>query len=258
MRRFRISLLHLAPVTGDVERNRGTLESAVRTAASQGAQWVVTPELCVPGYLFAATIGTDWILPQPDPWMQGFCRTVRDLNLTVFLSHPDRDPDTDKLYNTVFVIGPRGRITGAHSKIKALGGAEGWSSPGRRIQPVEQDGIKVGILICADAYKNEVAGCLKERGAQFLVSPSAWGPGDCGPDGEWERRSGDTGLPIVVCNRTGVEPDELDYRHAESVVAQDGQRLLSGTSDRPVILSFDWDMDGMALLSEDFQRTYLD
>ena len=65
-------------------------------------------------------------------------------------------------------------------------------------------------------------------------------------------------MPIVVCNRTGVEPGELDYRHAESVVAQDGQRLLSGTSDRPVILSFDWDMDDMALLSEDFQRTYLD
>ena len=257
MRRFRISLLHLAPVTGDVQHNREALESAVRVSASQGADWVVTPELCVPGYLFAAEIGTDWILPQPDPWMRGFCDTVRDLNLTVFLSHPDRDPKTGKLYNTVFVVDSRGRITGSHSKIKALGGAEGWSSPGRKIQPIEQDGVKVGILICADAYKNEVAGCLKERGAQVLVSPSAWGPGDCGPDGEWERRSGDTGLPIMVCNRTGIEPDELDYRRAESVVAKDGQRLLSGFSDRPVILSFDWDMDEMALLSQNFQWTYL-
>ena len=148
-------------------------------------------------------------------------------------------------------------LENGHRFASALGGAEGWSSPGRKIQPIDQDGIKVGILICADAYQNEVAGCLKERGAQVLVSPSAWGPGECGPDGEWERRSGDTGLPIMVCNRTGVEPDELDYRRAESVVAKDGQRLLAAYSDRPVILSFDWDMDEMALLSQDFQRTYL-
>jgi predicted amidohydrolase len=91
-----------------------------------------------------------------------------------------------------------------------------------------------------------------------LVSSVAWGPGGCGPDGEWEARSLDTGMPIIVCNRSGQEEGELDYRKAESVVAQDGRRVLEATSDRSVILSFDWDMDSMTLLSEDFQRTYLD
>ena len=67
-----------------------------------------------------------------------------------------------------------------------------------------------------------------------------------------------TGLPIMVCNRTGVEPGEMDYRLAESVVAQNGQRLLEATSDRSVVLTFDWDMDSMTLLSNDFQRTYLE
>ena len=49
MKRVRISLLHLAPVTGDVGLNRKTLESAVRVAAVDGAKWVITPELFVPG-----------------------------------------------------------------------------------------------------------------------------------------------------------------------------------------------------------------
>ena len=261
MSRLRISLLHLAPVTGDVAGNRRLVESAMKVAAGQGADWAITPELCIPGYLFANMIGTDWILPQPDPWMQGFCRLVKDLGMTAFLSHPHRDPETDKLYNTVFVVSDEGEIVGKHSKVKALHGAEAWSTPGEEILPLSPqgiEGVKVGILICADAYKNEVAAELQRKGAQVLVSPSAWGPGQCGPDGEWERRSGDTGLPIMVCNRTGVEPDELDYRGAESVVAQNGQRLLAGTSDRSVILTFDWDMDTMTLLSEDFHRTYLD
>ena len=254
---MRISFLHLAPVTCDIDHNRKLVEEGVRTAAGIGARWVVTPELCISGYLFLDRIGTDWILPQPDDWMQGFCSLVKHLGLTVFLSHPERDPASDRMYNTVFVIDSSGKIAGKHRKVKALGGAEAWSSPGWKISPVECDGIKAGILICADAYKNDVAEVLKEKGAQILVSPVSWGPGHCGPDGEWEARSADTGLPILVCNRSGVEEGELDYQQAESVVAQHGRRLLEATCDRSVILSFDWDMATMSLISEDFQRTYL-
>ena len=66
------------------------------------------------------------------------------------------------------------------------------------------------------------------------------------------------GLPIMVCNRSGLEHGEMDYSRAESVVAQQGRRLLEATCERSVVLTFDWDMDTMRLVSEDFQRTYLD
>ncbi len=257
MTRIRVALLHLAPATSRVAENRALVEQATRMAADGGANWVVTPELCIPGYMFMKQIGTDWILPQPDPWMREYCRLVRRLGLTVFLSHPERDPETDKLYNTAFVIAPDGQIVGKHSKIKALRGAEGWSTAGTVIEPIECDGVSVGVMVCADAYKNEVAQALKDRGAQLYVSPVSWGPGQCAPDGEWEQRSLDNGIPIIVCNRSGQEDEELDYREAESVVAKDGRRLLEATSDRSVILSFDWDLDQMTCLSADFDRIYL-
>jgi N-carbamoylputrescine amidase len=256
--KMRIALLHIAPVTCDIDHNRKLVERAVATAAGLGAQWAVTPELCIPGYLFLDQMGSDWIAPQPDPWMQSFCQRVKQHGITVFLSHPERDPASGKMYNTVFVIDPEGRIIGKQRKVKALRGAERWSTPGWKISPVDCGGIKAGVLICADAYKNDIAQVMKDKGAQVLVSSVAWGPGGCGPDGEWEARSLDTGMPIIVCNRSGQEEGELDYRKAESVVAQDGRRVLEATSDRSVILSFDWDMDSMTLLSEDFQRTYLD
>ena len=257
MKKLRISFLHLAPVTNDIDHNRKLVEHGVKVASQQGAQWVVTPELCIPGYLFMETIGTDWILPQPDPWMNGFLSLVKEHGLTVFLSHPERDPATDKMYNTVFVIDSTGDIIGKHRKVKALGGAESWSTSGWKIDPIECDGIKTGILICADAYKNEIAQVFKDKGAQLLVSPVAWGPGRCGPDGEWEARSADTGLPMMVCNRSGNEAGELNYSLAESVVAQNGIRLLQATSDRSVVLSFDWDVENMSMISSDFDRTYL-
>lgn len=254
---MRIALLHMAPKLNDISHNRSLLESAVRVAADNGADWAITPELCVSGYMFMQHIGTGWILPQPDPWMQDFCRLVRELKITVFLSHPERDPESDKMYNTVFVIDRNGEITGKHRKINALHGAEAWSSRGWEVDQVEADGTNVGVLVCGDAYQNGIAQTLKDRGAQVLVCPSAWGPGQCGPDGEWEQRTIDTGLPIFVCNRSGAEGEDIDYRLAESVVAQEGRRLLVGTCDRSVVLAFDWDMDTMTLLSPDFSRLYL-
>ena len=254
---MKIAFLHIAPETGNIEHNRRLVEQGVSAAAAAGAQWAVTPELCIPGYLFLKKLGTGWIQPQPDRWMADFCDLVRECGITVFLSHPELDPASGRMYNTVFIIDPNGQIIGRHRKIKTLGGAEAWSTAGWKIAPYELDGVQAGVLICADAYKNDVAEVLVGKGAQVLVSPVSWGPGGCGPDGEWEDRSSQTGLPIMVCNRTGVEQDELDYSKAESVVAQDGRRLLEATSDRSVVLTFDWDMDTMTLLSEDFERTYI-
>ena len=255
--RVRIALLHIAPKTGEIDQNRRLIEQGVAAASAAGAQWAITPELCVSGYLFLKSIGTGWINPQPDQWMSQFCDFVKRQRITVFLSHPELDPASGRMFNTVFIIGPDGEITGRHRKVKTLGGAEAWSSPGWKISPLDCDGIRTGILVCADAYKNDVAEVLVSKGAQVLVSPVAWGPGGCGPDGEWEERSAQNGLPIIVCNRTGVEPEELDYRSAESVVAQNGRRLLEATSEKSVVLTFDWDMETMTLQSEEFQRTYL-
>jgi len=257
MKTLRISFLHIAPVTNDIDHNRKLVEHGIKVAADQGARWVVTPELCIPGYLFMKTIGTDWILPQPDSWMDTFRSLVKEHRLTVFLSHPERDPASDKMYNSVFVIDSDGEIIGKHRKVKALGGAESWSTSGWKIDPIDCDGIKTGILICADGYKNEVAQVYKDKGAQLLVSPVAWGPGHCGPDGEWEARSADTGLPLMVCNRSGNEEGELDYSLAESVVTMNGKRILEATSKSSVVLSFNWDVENMTMISEDFERVYL-
>lgn len=257
MNRLRISLLHLAPVLNQIQHNRDLMESAVKAAVGEGARWVITPELWVSGYTFMQHIGVDWILPQPDPWMRSFCQLVKKLDITVFLSHPERDIASGTLYNTVFVINAEGKITGSHRKINALHGAEAWCSRGLEIEPVEVDGTPVGILVCGDSYRNNIAGELKDKGARLLVSPAAWGPGECGPDGEWEQRTLDTGLPIMVCNRSGGTGDDLDYRQAESVVAQAGRRLLAASCQDSEVLSFDWDTDDMTLLSQEFHRTHV-
>ncbi|HUM16109.1 MAG TPA: carbon-nitrogen hydrolase family protein [Candidatus Nitrosotalea sp.] len=252
---LRIALLHLAPIAGDIARNRRLVEAAVAAAARSGASWIVTPEFCISGFTFADQVGTDWIREQPDPWMTAFCRRVADLRVTVFLSHPERDARADTLHNSVFVIAPDGAILGTHRKINTLRlGSEAWSTPGNELTTIAVPPVgRVGVLVCADAYSPWIAKSLAAQGAQLLVSPAAWAPGFHGPNGEWEQCTLDIGLPLVVCNRTG--PDEtMSFVAAESVVVQDGRRLLSMRSERSTVFTIDWDPTTQRLANDTYRR----
>ncbi len=255
---LRIALLHLAPVPGDVPHNRRLIETAVAAAAELGAQWIVTPELCVTGYTFADRLGVTWILPQPDEWMTQMGRLVARLGVTLFLSHPERDRESGNLHNSLFVLAPDGAIAGTHRKINSLRvGSEGWSSPGTQPAVVSAAPVgRVGLLICADAYSPEICLALKARGARLLISSAAWAPGLHGPSGEWERCTRDTGLPLIVCNRTG--PDRtLDFTEAESVVVKDGRRVLSLSSTRSAIFVLDWDVQAETVATPEYRTVAL-
>ncbi|HYB69744.1 MAG TPA: carbon-nitrogen hydrolase family protein [Candidatus Bathyarchaeia archaeon] len=255
---MKIALLHLAPRAADVTHNRRLVETAVSAAATLGADWIITPEFCISGFTFHEQIGTDWILPQPDPWMREFCRLVARQRVTVFLSHPERDADTGRLHNSVFVIGPDGVIRGTHRKINTLPvGSESWSSPGERATaiPVEPAG-SVGVLVCADAYSPWIADSLKAQGATLLVSPAAWAPGLHGPSGEWEQRTLDTGLSLLVCNRTGPDAT-VDFSQAESVIVREGGKRLSLRAERSAIFTVEWDLAAQDLATTAHRITYL-
>jgi predicted amidohydrolase len=252
---FRIALLHLAPLAGEVVRNRRLVDAAVMAAAAAGAQWIVTPEFCVTGFTFADRLGTEWILEQPDPWMDGFRGRVADLGVTVFLSHPERDGRTGALHNSVFVIGPDGSILGTHRKINTLRvGSEAWSTPGEEVTAIAVAPVgRVGVLVCADAYSTWIAKSLKSQGARLLVSCAAWAPGMHGPNGEWEQCTLDTGLPLLVCNRTG--PDQtMSFVEAESVIVAGGRKLLSLRSERSAVFTIDWDASAQGLATGTYRQ----
>ena len=149
-------------------------------AARLGAAWIITPELAVSGYTFADTLGTDWIDPQPDHWMEKVtprCRqqahhfsltsrtgpAIRPTLQHRLCHHPRRTP---------------GRI---HRKINALRvGSEAWSTPGTEttVFPMAPLG-NVGMLICADAYSPGIANSLKATGRADRWSPRRPGLRDC-------------------------------------------------------------------------------
>jgi predicted amidohydrolase len=246
---IRIAMLHLKPIAGDLDHNRALIENAVRIASAHKTDWIITPETAVSGLQFDHLIGTDWVEQQPDPWTRRLCELAAAANTWLFLGQPERGGNNE-IYNTVFVVGPDGQVIGKQRKI--LVHSDGWSTPGDEILPMVAGPLCVGIMICADAYTNRVADAHLSQGAKVLVAPSSWGPGLYGPEGEWERRSMETGLPVFVCNRTGKD-QSVSFWEAESLVIVGGKRRLTHQSRQSAILLFDWDCEAMDLVSESFQ-----
>ncbi|MBU8906822.1 carbon-nitrogen hydrolase family protein [Desertibacillus haloalkaliphilus] len=253
MKKLTISLLHLLPVAGDITYNQKLIEKAINVAATKQAGWIVTPELATSGLQFTNVVGTDWINEQPDEWLTHLSKVVQQANATLFLGSAERS-STGHLYNSVYVIDRQGKVIGKQRKLSAI---DQWSSPGERIEPIEIDGIKTGIIICADAYPSEIASTLANKGTELLVAPSSWGPGLHGPTGEWEQRSCETGLPLFVCNRTG-EDETVSFWEAESLVIHHDKRLLAHQSKQSACLTFDWDVDKNELISTTFDVDQLD
>jgi predicted amidohydrolase/adenosylcobinamide amidohydrolase len=238
----RLALLHMDSVPGDVAGNRARIEAGIAEALAHGADWVMTPELAETGYNFFKRIGTDWIAPFPDAWMHTLAAIARDNGVALFIGFAERDAKTGQLHNSVAVIDRGGVILGAYRKRFAMHGrAEAWSRPGGEQAPFIVDGVPVGLLICADAYDPVFAEQQRAQGAAILLSPANWPPvDDMGPKSAWEDRSRETGLPLVVNNRTGREP-ELDFSQGQSAVSAGGQRLFTFSSVQSRVFYVDWD-----------------
>ncbi|MEL6713972.1 MAG: carbon-nitrogen hydrolase family protein, partial [Planctomycetota bacterium] len=119
-------------------------------------------------------------------------------------------------------------------------GSEAWSSPGADSAPFDTELGAIGMFVCADAVDPAIAARHARGGAELLLSSANWAPGLYGPDGEWERCSAETSLPLIVCNRTGTGRT-LDFSEAESVVICRGERRLTLSSPEPVVFLVRWD-----------------
>jgi N-carbamoylputrescine amidase len=255
---MRLALLHLELSGGPEDVNLAVLQRAIRLAAEHGANWVVTPETAVQGYFFAEKDGLSRVPVQPDRYLQAVEQLVVRYGLTLFLGCAERDAETGKHYNCCLVIGPDGRLWGRHRKMRAHStGAEAWATRGDRLEPVSCPGMQAGILICADSWFVDNARELKDKGAEVIVVPAAWPPGECGPGDCWERCSQATGLPVWVCNQTGSR-ERLDFSQASSAVVVGGSTQFSYKGLQPAVLLFDWDCSRQCAVSTQFAVVAVD
>ena len=83
--------------------------------------------------------------------------------------------DGDRLFNSVAVIGPDGRIAGTYRKLHLFGRERDVFTPGDHGLPVfEIAGLRLGVVVCYDLRFPEAVRILALRDVDLVAVPTAW------------------------------------------------------------------------------------
>lgn len=110
----------------------------------------------------------------------------------------------DGVYNKATVFTPQGEILADYTKIHLFNSERDTLVPGDELGMFEINGMKVGIMICADFGFPELARAYAVRGCHVLAVSSSWAYPD---DDLWvicnQARSSENGVYVVSVDRTG-------------------------------------------------------
>lgn len=182
---LRLALVQLA-VGAQKAVNLSHARSKVMEAAKTGANIVVLPECFNSPYgtkyfgQYAEEINTD----KPSDSIRALSEMARDSK--VFLvggSIPERETDTDKLYNTCTIWDPQGQLLAKHRKVHLfdidIPGKISFKEsevlkPGNLLTEFSTPWGKFGVGICYDIRFPEMAMIAARRGCIGMIYPGAF------------------------------------------------------------------------------------
>jgi predicted amidohydrolase len=150
---------------GDFEHNLARFEEGLQRADAEGAKMVSFPECFFTGYPDTEELARKDAFAADSPQMQRILDvTARHAAVVIAGFNELRGSD---LYNTV-VVAHHGQKLGLYSKCAAY---QKFHKQGRDFPVWEIDGLKFGVLICADGGYIEPARILALKGARVIFAP---------------------------------------------------------------------------------------
>jgi NAD+ synthase (glutamine-hydrolysing) len=222
-------------VVGDLPGNTRQIIAAAHEAHAAGAQLLLTPELAVCGYAAEDLFLRPAFLTACDDAVKAVAAACAGLNgLVVVLGHPQRGaPVADgsvPCFNAASVL-RHGVVEQIYAK-QALPNygvfdeQRHFSAPASSQSPCvfEVGGVRVGLLICEDAWIAAPAQACAQAGAQLLAVINA-SPFHAGKAAEREQtmrvRAQETGLPLIYAHMVGGH-DELVFDGRSFALNADG------------------------------------
>ena len=266
----------------DRDHNLQVSAAGVRAAAARGAQLVLLQELHTSLYFcqHESTALFDLAETIPGPSTEWLGALAKALNIVLVGSwFEKRAPGL--YHNTAVVLERDGTLAGKYRKMHipddpgyyekfyfTPGDAGLISADGTDgFRPIATSVGKLGLLVCWDQWYPEAARLMALAGADLLLYPTAIGanPADAEDERERQREAWITiqrghaianGLPVLVANRTGFEPDPsgqtggAQFWGSSFVAGPQGEFLAQAGRDADEVLVVDIDL----ARSEDVRR----
>jgi NAD+ synthase len=241
--RLAIALAQLNPTVGDVAGNAAKVRAARATAAGQGADLVIFPELFIAGYP-----PEDLVLK---PAFQAACRAAVE---TLARETSDNGPavlvgapwvEDGKLYNAYLML-EGGRITAARYKVDlpnyGVFDEKRVFVPGPLPGPIVLKGVRIGIPVCEDIWGADVVECIAETGGEILLVPNGspyWRDKTATRLNIAVARVVESGLPLVYLNMVGGQ-DELVFDGASFGLNADRSFAFQLAAFREAVVTTKW------------------
>ncbi|HSV70225.1 MAG TPA: NAD+ synthase [Methylibium sp.] len=259
---LKIAVVQFNATVGDLAGNARRIAGFAREAHARGARLVLTPELALTGYPPEDLLLRPAFMQACEQALADCAAELADLpDLQLVVGHPkalDGDVRTRSLavqrrVNAASVL-CAGRITACYAKRELpnyqvfderryfVSGRDAGLGP----VVVEAGGLKLGLLICEDAWFDEPAASAKAAGAQALLVLNA-SPFHLGKAGEREERMAAraiaVGLPLVYAHLVGGQ-DEVVFDGASFAVDTRGDVQARAASFAEELLLIELGADG--------------
>ncbi|NIM41434.1 MAG: NAD+ synthase [Hydrogenophaga sp.] len=239
---FSVSVAQLDFVVGDMAGNARRIVEAATAAHSRGVRLLLTPELAICGYAAEDLYLRPAFIDACDDALKSVAASTAHLKgLHIVVGHPartgkgarGRSVAVASLHNAASVL-CEGRVIATYAKRELPNyqvfderryfvpgqGACVFDVPGAEGQPV-----RVGLLICEDAWFDAPAADARAAGAEVLAVINA-SPFHAGKGGEREatmrERVRATGLPLVYAHLVGGQ-DEIVFEGRSFVLDSAGE-----------------------------------
>lgn len=237
---IKLALIQFQSVLGEPIQNLTKAEALIRQAAAEGAELICLPELFSTGYNLSI-IGA--AMPQlaetPEgPTLSCFRKTAKELKIHL-IAPLALNLGEERPYNSAAFIGPEGEIIGLYHKCHLFDAERQYFLPGEDFPVFDTALGKIGLMICFDAGFPESARCLRLKGAELIVCPSAWRIQDKRMwDLNMPQRALENSCYVAAVNRYGRE-DTLYMGGFSMVCGPEGDVLAYQQEEKEAILYAD-------------------
>lgn len=245
--RLKLALAQLNPTVGAVEANLANARRARQEALSQGAELVLFPELFITGYPPEDLVLRPSFVNACRSAVEALAADTGDGGPALLMGTPWGENGC--VYNSVALL-DAGRVETVRFKqelpnygvfdekrVFAAGPAPG---------PVNFRGVRLGVPICEDIWREEVPECLLETGAEILLVPNGSPFERDKPDLRLNiavARVTETGLPLVYLNQIGGQ-DELVFDGASFALNGDRTLALQLPAFEETLVTVEWRRTG--------------
>jgi len=168
---LKLAISQIVCIDNDREGNFIRIENSINEAVLAGAEFITFPETSILGWVNPAAHHSAYPIPGKDT--DRLCRMAKDNN--IFICIGLAEIDGNKLFDSAVIIDNKGNIILKHRKINILTELmHPPYTPGSEIKTVSTKFGKIGVLICADSFKEEILNKTKSKKPDLLLIPYGW------------------------------------------------------------------------------------